>query len=79
LVGGYITDNIIFFKYFFEKNKSPKYIKDFYLSYIIIKFGSLGLSFLLLIIIIVYLNVIYRLKYKGEINPIDILWQICDN
>ena len=41
-----ISDNIIIFKYFFEKNKSPNYIKDFYLSYIIIKFCDLGIEIL---------------------------------
>ena len=54
MIGGYIVDNILFFKYFFEKNKSPKYIKYFYLSYIIIKFSDLGLGIIFIIILNMY-------------------------
>jgi len=71
-IGGYIADNIIFFKYFFEKNQSPQYIKDFYLSYIIIKFGSLGLIIILGIMLIIYLNIIPKEKKKEEINSIEL-------
>ena len=72
-IGGYIADNIIFFKYFFEKNKSPKFIKDCYLSYIIIKFGDLGLGIIFIIIITIYLLIIPKVKRIKEIQSIHII------
>ena len=73
VIGCYIVDNIIFFKYFFEKNKSPKYIKDFYLSYIIIKFSDLGLVFIFIIITTIYLHIIPKEKKKEEIESIQLI------
>jgi len=67
-IGSFIANNIIFFKYFFEKNKSPNYIKYFYLSYIIIKFSDLGLGIIFLIIISCHLLIIPKEKRKEEIN-----------
>jgi len=72
LIGGYIADNIIFFKYFYEKNKSPNYIRDFYLSYIIIKFSCLGLGIIFIIIIGCRLLIISKEKREEEINSIQL-------
>ena len=49
-----VIDNALFLQIFFDKNKSPKYIKDFYIAYITIKvyIPELFLSFLMLIFII---------------------------
>jgi len=72
LIGSYIADNIIFFKYFYEKNKSPNYIRDFYLSYIIIKFSCLGLGIIFIIIIGCRLLIISKEKREEEINSIQL-------
>ena len=72
LIGSYIADNIFFFKYFFEKNKSPSYIRDFYLSYIIIKFSSLGLVIIFIIIISCHLLIISKEKRNEEIDSIQL-------
>ena len=51
----YIVDNIIFFKYFKEKNESPKYIFYFYISYFCIK-----------VVILIILIVVYGLLFCIE-------------
>ena len=60
----YIADNFIFFKYFQEKNESPKYIFYFYISYFLIK--VVLLIFLILIFgFIICINVcIIKCKAK---------------
>jgi len=73
MIGGYIAINIIFFKYFFERNKSPKYIKDFYLSYIIIKFCDLGVGILYLIFLIIYFHIIPKEKKEEELKSFQLI------
>ena len=65
----YITDNVIFFQIFEPKIKSPEYVKDFYLYYIIIKFGSLGLGLSLLIILAIIECIIEIIRKKLRNRP----------
>ena len=61
-VCGFIVDNVLFFAYFQEKIKSPEYVKDFYLYYIIIKLGGLGLGLAVLIILAIIECIIEKIR-----------------
>ena len=61
---GYVFDNVLFLVLFEPKIKSPEYVKDFYLYYIIIKFGSLGLGISLLIILSIIQCIIEIIRKK---------------
>ena len=61
-----VIDNTLFLQNYFEKNKNPKYIKEFYIVYITIKLyiPELFLSLLMLIFIILGINKIIRKMCK---------------
>ena len=61
-----VIDNTLFLQNYFEKNKNPKYIKEFYIVYITIKLYTpeLFLSLLMLIFIILGINKIIRKMCK---------------
>ncbi len=65
---GYIADNVLFFIYFEQKIQSPQYVKDFYMYFPYLKFGSLGLPAILSMILFLIECIIENRRNKLIIN-----------